>query len=110
MDDETLVTRPAAPPAEPTTSDAELSRIAREAVRQPADPRMDRQLARMGLTDVADDAGRRSGPSATATALAAATERIDRLEGRVRRLEIAAVLLIVAVVVLAAALVARTTS
>jgi hypothetical protein len=39
-------------PAEPTPEEvqaAELSRAAREAVRQPADPRIDRQLARMGL-------------------------------------------------------------
>jgi hypothetical protein len=42
------------PPAEPTLEElqaAELSRAAREAVRQPADPRIDRQLARMGLAD-----------------------------------------------------------
>ena len=51
MDDETLVKRPGATPPDPATSDAELSRIAREAVRQPPDPRMDRQLAKMGLTD-----------------------------------------------------------
>ena len=49
---------PAAPaPPEPASTEptpeelqaAELSRAAREAVRQPADPRIDRQLARMGL-------------------------------------------------------------
>jgi hypothetical protein len=112
MDDETLVTRPGAPPAEPTTSDAELSRIAREAVRQPADPRMDRQLAKMGLTDDADaaDTGRRSGQANAASSLSIASQRLDRLEGRVRRLEVAAVVLILAVVVLAVALVARTSS
>jgi hypothetical protein len=110
MDDETLVTRPAAPLAEPTTSDAELSRIAREAVRQPADPRMDRQLARMGLTDDPEDPARPSTPAAAASALAIATERTGRLEGRVRRLEFAVVILVVAVVVLAAILVVRTTT
>lgn len=52
---------PAAPAAaEPTPEElqaAELSRAAREAVRQPADPRIDRQLARMGLaTDEAPPA------------------------------------------------------
>ena len=44
-------------PAEPTPEElqaAELSRAAREAVRQPADPRIDRQLARMGLADDED--------------------------------------------------------
>ena len=48
---------PEAPPTEPTPEElqaAELSRAAREAVRQPADPRIDRQLARMGLAT--DDA------------------------------------------------------
>lgn len=40
---------PADPAAEEAARAAELSRAAREAVRQPADPRIDRQLARMGL-------------------------------------------------------------
>jgi hypothetical protein len=87
-----------------TPSEAELSRMAREAVRQPADPRLDRQLARMGLADAPA-----TGLDGTARA-EAERERTDRLERRVRRLEIATVLLIVAVVVLAAALVARTTT
>ena len=50
-------------PAEPTPEElqaAELSRAAREAVRQPADPRIDRQLARMGLA--ADDAAEAAVP------------------------------------------------
>jgi len=110
MDDETLVARPAAPPAEPTLSDAELSRIAREAVRQPADPRMDRQLARMGLTDEPADTAPRSTQATAAAAISVATERIDRLERRVRRLQVATVVLVFAVVILAAALVARTSS
>jgi hypothetical protein len=110
MDDETLVTRPAAPPAEPTTSDAELSRIAREAVRQPADPRMDRQLARMGLTDDPEDAARRSAPAGQVSALSNTAERTARLEGRIRRLEVAVILLVIAVVLLAAAVVVRTTT
>jgi hypothetical protein len=109
MDDEMPTTRPPTPAAEPTTSDAELSRIAREAVRQPADPRMDRQLARMGLTDGPDDDERRpsqaAGPSALSTANA---ERIEQLERRLRRLQVVVVVLIIAVVALAAALVART--
>ena len=47
------------PTAEPTPEElqaAELSRAAREAVRQPADPRIERQLARMGLADDEDPA------------------------------------------------------
>ena len=78
--------------------------MARDAVRQPPDPRLDRQLARMGLTDSpvtdANAVDRSSVPA----------DRIDRLERRLRRLEIAAVVLLVAVVVLAAALVVRTSS
>jgi hypothetical protein len=35
----------------PLPTEEELSRIAREAVRQPPDPRLDKQLARMGLAD-----------------------------------------------------------
>ncbi len=51
--DETPVPPPQAPKADQThaPTEAELSRIAREAVRQPADPRLDKQLERMGLTD-----------------------------------------------------------
>src|SRR5690349_24857514 len=106
MDDEMPTTRPSAPAAEPTTSEAELSRIAREAVRQPADPRMDRQLARMGLTDGPDD-DRRPSAAASAQQAAANAELVERLERRVRRLQIIVVLLVVAVVVLAVALVTR---
>jgi hypothetical protein len=108
MDDEMPTTRPSAPAGEPT-SDAELSRIAREAVRQPADPRMDRQLARMGLTDGPDEDVQRPSRSEASSAQAAANaELIERLERRVRRLQVVVVLLVVAVVALAAALIART--
>jgi hypothetical protein len=106
MDDELPTTRPSSPAAEPTTSDAELSRIAREAVRQPADPRMDRQLARMGLTD-GPDAERRPSQAAQAAANA---QQVAQLEGRIRRLQIVIVVLAVSVVALAAALIARTAS
>ena len=54
---------------------AQLSRAAREAVRQPADPRIDRQLARMGL---ADDEDPQNGPR-TATRVVRA-EDVDRIE------------------------------
>lgn len=105
MDDETPTTRPSAPTAEPTTSDAELSRIAREAVRQPADPRMDRQLARMGLTDAGEEDVRRPNQAAQAAANA---RQIAQLEGRIRRLRIVIVVLMVAVIALAVALITRT--
>jgi hypothetical protein len=67
------------PTAEPTPEElqaAELSRAAREAVRQPADPRIDRQLARMGLADGADPT--QNGPRATARGVA--VENVDRIE------------------------------
>ena len=109
MDDETPTTRPSAPAAEPTTSDAELSRIAREAVRQPADPRMDRQLARMGLTDDSDDVARHPSQAAASSSQAAASaELVQGLERRIRLLQVVVVVLVVTVVALAAALIART--
>jgi hypothetical protein len=42
-------------PSQPLT-EAELSRIAREAVHQPADARLDKQLVRMGLMDASETA------------------------------------------------------
>ncbi len=66
-------------PAEPTPEEqqaAELSRAAREAVRQPADPRIDRQLARMGLAD--DEDPTRNGLKAPARSVRA--EDVDRIE------------------------------
>ena len=88
-----------APKVEPTPapSDAELSRIAREAVRQPADPRLDRQLERMGLTDV-------PAPPALATiapvGIDPTTEAIQR---RLRRVESIVWVLAAAVGILAVA-------
>ena len=67
------------PTGEPTPEElqaAELSRAAREAVRQPADPRIDRQLARMGLADDGDPT--QDGPRAAARSVRA--EDVDRIE------------------------------
>ena len=74
-------TPPAGPTdvAEPTPEElqaAELSRAARDAVRQPADPRIDRQLARMGLAD--DDDATQNGPRTAARAVR--PEDVDRIE------------------------------
>jgi hypothetical protein len=55
---------------------AELSRAAREAVRH-TDPRIDRQLARMGLADPEEAAG---DPPARPQVRVARPEDIDRLE------------------------------
>ena len=67
------------PPAEPTPEElqaAELSRAAREAVRQPADPRIDRQLARMGLA--ADEDPAQSGVRGPVRSVR--VEDVDRIE------------------------------
>ena len=67
------------PTGEPTPEElqaAELSRAAREAVRQPADPRIDRQLARMGLAD--DEDPTQNGPRTAARSVRA--EDVDRIE------------------------------
>jgi len=82
----------------PTPTDAELSRIAREAVRQPADPRLDKQLERMGLTDA---------PTAVSQAKAHASidPTVEALKGRLRRVESIVWILVVAVAVLAVAVV-----
>lgn len=55
-DDMPKKTRPNPPKVEPTPgpTEAELSRIARAAVHQEPDARLDKELARMGLTDPAE--------------------------------------------------------
>lgn len=82
-------------------SEAELSRIAREAVHQPADPRLDRQLARLGGVD-ADDAVDGQPDRATRRANESSAE-IERLTARVRRIELILGVVIVAVGVVAIA-------
>jgi hypothetical protein len=75
----TFADETANPPAELTPEElqaAELSRAAREAVRQPADPRIDRQLARMGLAD--DEDPTQNGLKAPARGVRA--EDVDRIE------------------------------
>lgn len=76
----------------------ELSHIAREAVRQPADPRIDAHLARMGLTGDADAAVQAAAPkpappsvpdltpdvAALRAAVAALEARLDQASGRLR--------------------------
>jgi uncharacterized membrane protein len=63
MDDDTSVNRPPSPKAEraPGPTEAELSRIAREAVHQAPDARLDKQLARMGLLDTFESAKPQTG-------------------------------------------------
>jgi hypothetical protein len=102
MDQEkTSMTQPQSPKAEPMAApnEAELSRIAREAVHQPADPRLDRQLARMGVMDSAGPAA--GSPSQAMSQAVVSSAEVELLGARVRRLEMIAGVLGVAVVVLA---------
>lgn len=85
--DDTPESRPHPPraPSTPPPTDAELSRIAREAVRQPADPRMDKQLARMGLTDSPDSAEQPAGHARGRSIVT--DEELERLRNKLRRLQ-----------------------
>ena len=105
--DETPLSRPPAAKAEttPTPTEAELSRIAREAVRQPADPRLDKQLERMGLTDAPAAPAATAAPAASPAAPVNSDPRIEGVERRLRRVESIAWGLVVAVVILALAVV-----
>ena len=99
-DDETLAgpTPSAKAGPGPGPDEAELSRMAREAVRQPADPRLDRQLARMGLIDD-EPAAPRAG-QATERPAEAGSE-VELLTRRLRRVELILGVLIVAIGILA---------
>ena len=96
--EETSTSGPQTRKAEPTAapSDAELSRIAREAVHQAPDPRLDRQLARMGLADAPDVTAAQPAPAAARSV--ASDPGLERENARLRR---RAMLLGVLVVVLA---------
>ena len=90
---------PPAPASGPT--EEELSRIARQAVRQPADPRLDSELARKGLggEPVEPHAGQ---PRARAAAIG---PELEKLHADVKRLERMTWALAAAIVVLAVAVV-----
>ena len=102
MDPEkTSMSGPRPPKAASTAapSDAELSRIAREAVHQQADPRLDRHLARLGAVDPSEAADAQAGRSTGRSS--AADVEIERLNGKIRRLETVIAVLVVAVALLA---------
>jgi len=86
--------------AAPAPTEAELSRIAREAVRQPADPRLDKQLERMGLSDAPATPGPTASP---AKAQVAIDPTVEALQGRLRRVESIVWVLAAAVAILAVA-------
>lgn len=105
MDDNTPKSRPHPPKAEPGPTEAELSRMAREAVHQPPDSRIDKQLAWMGLTDSEPAEAQ---PRQTTDRSAVADPEIDLLRTELRRAKmllwalvaVAAILAIVVVVLL----------
>jgi hypothetical protein len=113
QDDDTPTTRRPSPTDDETAPDDEpfgdLSKAAREAVRQPADPRLEAQIARLGLSPDAEPPRRPRGrrteaePAAGAEteriveALAATQSATDRLE---RRVEVLTYVLVALAVVL----------
>jgi hypothetical protein len=90
--DDTSANPPRTSKATPT--ERELSRMGREAVRQPPDPRLDKELERMGLMDAPDVAGSQPGQSRGRPV--AVDPELERLRQRLRSVEVA--LLVVAVI------------
>ena len=82
MQDDTPESRPQPPKAEASRgpTEAELSRIAREAVHQPPDARLDKQLVRMGLMDAPEPA-----ESQPASRPVAKDPELERLRDELRR-------------------------
>jgi hypothetical protein len=100
MHDDTPDSRPHPPKAEPAPrpTEAELSRIAREAVHQPADARLDKQLVRMGLMDASEPAEPQPVPP-TSRPVAIEAE-LERLREELRRTRMALWLLVGATAIL----------
>jgi hypothetical protein len=68
--------------------------MGREAVRQPADPRLDKELTRMGLMDAPEVAG--SQPGQPRSRSVSVDPELERLRQRLRSVEVA--LLVVAII------------
>jgi hypothetical protein len=125
-DDDTHTTRGPAPEGGAASPDEEpfgdLSKAARDAVRQPADPRLEAQIARLGLASEAAPPRRARGRRAEAEAvdpgdaerivesLAATQSATDRLGRRVERLTYVLVGLAVILTILVVVLVVRATT
>jgi uncharacterized membrane protein len=99
--DETSMSGPRTPKAESMAppTEAELSRIAREAVHQQPDPRLDRHLARLGAIDASETGDAR--PAQPASSSNASDVELKRLNGRLRRVEMILGAVVVAVGILA---------
>jgi len=85
-------------PAAPLT-EAELSRMAREAVHQPADARLDKQLVRLGLMDATEPSAMpQAGPTGGPVAI---DRELTRLREELRRMRVLLALLVGVIAVLA---------
>ena len=109
MDNDATSSSPAASPRTDTvaaTNEAELSRSARQAIHQPADPRLDRQLAWMGLAETPvparDQPREPTGEWAPASEVRRLGSEVQHLDARLRRIEfvLGAVVAVVGVVAL----------
>lgn len=99
--DDTPEPRARSPKAEPTSgpTEAELSRIAREAVRQTPDPRLDKQLARMGPMDTSEPAEPQPGqPTGRSVVIG---PELERLRKELRRIEVILWVLVAVIGILA---------
>ena len=91
--------RPAKAAPTPPPTEGELSRIAREAVRQAPDPRLDKQLARMGLADPSPPA--EPAPGQPASGLAVIGPQLERLGRELWRIHVTLWVLVAVVGILA---------
>jgi hypothetical protein len=106
MHDDTPESRPHPSKPEPirAPTEAELSRIAREAVHQPPDARLDKQLVRMGLMDAPEPAEPQP-PQPTSHPVAIDPE-LERLRDELRRTKVALWILVGVSAILAVVIVA----
>jgi hypothetical protein len=87
----------------PQPTDADLSRIAREAVHQPADARLDKQLIRLGLLDPSEPAEPQ--PARPTIRPVAIDAELERLREELRRTKVIVWLLVALIAILAVAVV-----
>jgi hypothetical protein len=101
MHDDTPESRRQSPKAEPTPppTEAELSRIARQAVHQPPDARLDKQLVRMGLMDAPELA--EPLPALPTSRPVEIDQELVRLREELRRLKVIIWLLVGVIAILA---------
>jgi hypothetical protein len=101
MSDVAPESRPNPPKASPTPgpNEAELSRIARQAVHQAPDARLDKQLARMGVLDTTEPVEPQSGRSSGGSD--AIGPELERLREELRRTKVILWVLVAVIAILA---------